>query len=55
MAAPALGALIVSFFYNGPSSLAVAFPDVFAGEVPQVAVCLAATAVLSLVRLSSCR
>ncbi|KAG6369751.1 hypothetical protein JVT61DRAFT_13621 [Boletus reticuloceps] len=35
MAAPALGALIVSFFYNGPSSLAVLFSDVFAGKVPQ--------------------
>ncbi|KAG6377870.1 hypothetical protein JVT61DRAFT_14652 [Boletus reticuloceps] len=45
MAAPALGALIISFFYNGSSSLAATFPNVFAGEVPQVTVCLAATAV----------
>ncbi|KAG9317726.1 hypothetical protein JVU11DRAFT_1943 [Chiua virens] len=44
MAAPMLSALILSFFYNGSSSLAVAFPDVFAGEVPQVTVCLAVTA-----------
>ncbi|KAG9316233.1 hypothetical protein JVU11DRAFT_2260 [Chiua virens] len=44
MAAPTLSALILSFFYNGSLSLAVAFPDVFAGKVPQVMVCLAATA-----------
>jgi hypothetical protein len=42
---PRTWCLIVSFFYNGPSSLAVMFPDVFAGEVPPVAVCLAATVV----------
>lgn len=46
MAAPALGALIQSFFYNGPSSLAAIFPDIFTGEVPEVTVCLVATAVL---------
>ena len=45
MAAPAIGALITSFFYNGPSSLVAAFPNVFAGKVPQVTVCLAATVV----------
>lgn len=45
MATPALGALMVAFFYNDPSSLAVTFPDVFTGEVPQVVVCLAATMV----------
>ncbi|KAG9317722.1 hypothetical protein JVU11DRAFT_1938 [Chiua virens] len=43
MAAPALGALIISFFYNGPSSLVVTFPNVFTAEVPEVAICLAAT------------
>ncbi|KAF8548998.1 hypothetical protein OG21DRAFT_1488885 [Imleria badia] len=43
MAAPALSALISLFFYNGPSSLAAIFPDVFSGEVPQVTVCLAVT------------
>lgn len=51
MAAPAIGALITSFFYNGSSSLAAAFPDVFAGEVLQVTVCLAATVVRFLASL----
>ncbi|KAG9308443.1 hypothetical protein JVU11DRAFT_11934 [Chiua virens] len=42
MAAPALGALIVSFFYNGHSSLAVTFPNVFTAKFPEVAICLVA-------------
>lgn len=53
MAAPALAALVIGFFYTGASSLGVLFPEVFSGEVPIVTVCLAATAVnfLSTVQL----
>ncbi|KAF8546813.1 hypothetical protein OG21DRAFT_1490799 [Imleria badia] len=44
MAAPALAALIVAFFYTGSSALGITFPEVFSHEVPEVTVCLAATA-----------
>jgi hypothetical protein len=52
MAAPALAALVVSFFYTGPSAVGVIFPEVFSREVPEVAVCLAATTVSVLFYLS---
>ena len=45
MASPAMGGLIVDFFYTGPSALGNIFPEVFAREVPKAIVCLAATAV----------
>lgn len=45
MAAPALAALVTEFFYTGPSALSTIFPEVFGREVPEVTVCLAATAV----------
>jgi len=45
MASPALGGLIIDFFYTGPSALGNLFPEVFAREAPKSIVCLAATAV----------
>ncbi|KAF8546251.1 hypothetical protein OG21DRAFT_1491437 [Imleria badia] len=44
MAAPTLAALVVSFFYTSLSALQVLFPKVFGHEVPEVTICLAATA-----------
>ncbi|KAF8436861.1 hypothetical protein L210DRAFT_961824 [Boletus edulis BED1] len=38
MTAPALAALIIEFFYTGPSALGVVFPKVFSPEVPEVTV-----------------
>ncbi|KIM64571.1 hypothetical protein SCLCIDRAFT_23310 [Scleroderma citrinum Foug A] len=43
-AAPALAALVVEFFYTGPSALGPVFPKVFGHEALKVAICLAATA-----------
>ncbi|KAF8546499.1 hypothetical protein OG21DRAFT_1527787 [Imleria badia] len=36
MAAPALAALITSFFYTGPAALTIIFPEVFSRKVPKV-------------------
>ena len=45
LAHPALSGLVIDFFYTGPASVGKLFPEVFAGEVPRVAVATAATAV----------
>jgi len=45
MVSPALGGLIIDFFYTGPSALGNLFLEVFAREAPKSIVCLAATAV----------
>lgn len=45
LAHPALGGLVVDFFYTGANALTIQFPEVFATEVPRPTVALAATAV----------
>ena len=45
LAHPALSGLIIDFFYSGASSVGQLFPEVFAAEVPRIAVAISATAV----------
>jgi len=45
MVSPALGGLIIDFFYAGLSALGNLFPEVFAREAPKLIICLAAMAV----------
>ena len=45
-AAPALAAVVIEFFYTGPSALGPVFPEIFTHEAPRVAICLAATVVM---------
>ncbi|KAH7917601.1 hypothetical protein BV22DRAFT_1135273 [Leucogyrophana mollusca] len=44
LASPALAGLIVDYFYTGPNSVGMLFPEVFNKETPRPAVALAGTA-----------